>query len=73
MCQITGTNRIGQIKGEWIDEGSERYKQMGLSIPSFINFENILNVPKSMVLWGPIGKYEDIEILITQLSPDVAP
>jgi hypothetical protein len=64
MCQITRTNRTGEIKGEWIDKSSKEYKEMGLKMPSFINLENILDVPKSMVLWGPIGKYEDIERLL---------
>lgn len=64
MCQITGTNRVGEIKGEWIDKNSKEYSEMGLSKPSFINLEQILSVPRAMVIRGPIGKYHDIEKLI---------
>jgi hypothetical protein len=64
MSQITRTNRVGEIKGEWIDQNSDELEEMGLDEPSFINLENILPVPKSLIIYGPIGKYPDVEKLL---------
>lgn len=64
MSQITRTNRVGQIKGEWIDENSAEFNQMGIRESSFINLENILTVPASLIKYGPIGSYPNIEKLL---------
>jgi len=64
ISQITRTNRTGEIKGEWVDSKSVEYTAMRLDCPSFINLENILSVPESMIIHGPIGKYPDVESLL---------
>lgn len=64
MSQITTTNRVGELRGEWIDKNSIEFKMMGIQSPSFINLENILIVPKSLIKYGPIGNYPNIEGLL---------
>ena len=62
---ITTKNKTGELKGEWIDSGSEEYNAMGLNFPSFINFENILDLPTSLINRNePIGRYPNIEKLL---------
>lgn len=64
VCQITGTDRRGELKGEWIDPESSEYEPMNLRKPSFINFENIIDLPNSLIIHGPIGKYPNAEKLL---------
>jgi len=64
IAKITKTNRVGELKGEWIDKNSKEFISMGLTFPSFIRLENIISIPKSLIRGSRIGVYPDIENLL---------
>lgn len=55
---------FGKLKGEWIDEKSVEFKSMGLDHPSFLRLEEIIQVPRSLIKYGPIGSYPNVEKLL---------
>jgi len=62
-AMITGTNLSGKRKGEMISHVSAIGREMGLDKDSFINLENIKDIPLSLIeaLKSPQGEYPDFD------------
>lgn len=65
-AMITGTNRTGECKGEWVSEVSSLGMSMGLDKASFINLDNIKSIPRSLIeaLKSPQGIYPEFDDFI---------
>lgn len=69
VTTTTTKDKTGKQKGQWIDENSVQYKEMGLDEPSFLHMDK-----KKLVALSPryikrkIGNYKNISLLLKQLE-----
>lgn len=62
-AKITGTDMTGKCKGEMVSNISALGRAMGLNKPSYINLDNIKDIPLSLIdaLKSPQGEYPDFD------------